>query len=173
MKPITRELLRFFLQNPTGEFTYREIGRRTDLSIGTVSKCVKDLLRDGFVKTKKAAKAIFVKANLDNQLFIQMKKAYNIEIVYSSGLVKYLTQTLVPDAIVLFGSYSKGEDCKGSDIDIAIIDGRETVCKLEIFEKKFERVVNLTKIKSLNLATKEFKNTLANGIVLAGAIEIV
>ena len=173
MKPIVKELLRFFLQNPTGEFTYREIGRKTNLSIGTVSKCVKELLGEGFVKTRKAAKAIFVKANMDNQLFIQMKKAYNIEVVYSSGLVKYLVQRLVPDAIVLFGSYSKGEDYKDSDIDIAIVDGRESGCELDEFEKKLKRKINLTKIKSLKGASKEFRNTLSNGIVLAGAIEVI
>ena len=173
MKPIVRELLRFFLQNPTGEFTYREIGRKTNLSIGTVSKCVRALEKEKFVKTRKAAKAIFVKANIDNQLFIQIKKAYNIEIVYSSGLVKYLAQRLVPDAIVLFGSYSKGEDYKDSDIDIAIVEGRESECELNDFEKKLKRKINLTRIKSLKGTSKEFRNTLSNGIVLEGAIEVI
>jgi len=173
MKPVCRELLRFFFQNPTEEFSYREIGRKTNLSIGTVSKCVKELLGEGFVKTRKAAKAIFVKANIDNQLFIQMKRAYNIEVVYSSGLVEYLAKRLVPDAVILFGSYSKGEDYKDSDIDIAIVDGRESGCELMEFEKKLKRKINLTKIKSLKGTSKEFRNTLSNGIVLEGAIEIV
>ncbi|MBI2675963.1 MAG: nucleotidyltransferase domain-containing protein [Candidatus Aenigmarchaeota archaeon] len=172
MKPIAREILRFLFQNPAGEFAYRELERKTGLSIGTVSTYVGELAKEGLIKTRKSSNSILVKANLDNPLFIHLKRAYNIEVLYSSGLVEHLAYSLRPDAMVVFGSYSRGEDDEKSDIDIAIIHGRETISDVRRFEKILERKINMVRLKSLKGSRKEFVNSLANGIVLAGAIEV-
>ncbi len=173
MMPIARELLKLFFQNPTEEFAYREIERRTGISIATVSKYIRPLSKEGLVKTRKSANAIMVRSNQENTLFLKLKRAYNLEVIYSSGLVQHLIDTLRPDAIILFGSFSKGEDNEKSDIDIAIIHGREIETDLLRFEKVIGRKINTVKIKSLKYAEKEFINSLANGIVLDGFIEVV
>ena len=36
-------------------------------------------------------------------------------------IVKAIKDTLNPEKIILFGSYSRGEQTKGSDIDLAVI----------------------------------------------------
>lgn len=173
MKPIAREILRFLFQNPAGEFSYRELERKTGFSIGTVSTYIGMLAAEGLVKTRKSSNSILVKANLDNLLFVHLKRAYNLEVLYSSGLTEHLVNSLRPDAIVIFGSYSRGEDDEKSDIDIAIIHGREIMTDARQFEKILKRKINLVRIKSLKESKKEFVNSLANGIVLAGAIEVV
>ena len=173
MKPLARKLLEFFFENPTKEFAYREIERNSGVSIGSVSRYIEALQKDGFVKTKKAANSIFARANRDNTLFMQMKKSHNLESLHSSGLVQHLMEKLRPDALVIFGSYSRGEDDEESDIDIASIHGRNSNLNLAEFEKNLKRKISITKIKSIKDAPKEFRNTLANGIVLAGSIEVV
>lgn len=173
MKPIARELLRFIFLYPTTEFAYRELERKTSLAIGTVSRYVKELKKQELVKTRRSANAILVSGSAENPLFIQLKRAYNLEAVYSAGLVSHLLEKLRPDALILFGSYSRGEDYEDSDIDIATINGREANFSVQRYERKLARKISLTPIKDIKKAPRDFRNTLANGIVLAGSIEVV
>lgn len=173
MEPIAREIIRFFFQYPTREFSYRELERQTGFSIGTVSTYIKKLVSASLLESRKSANSILVNGNLENPLFIAMKRAYNIEILYTSGLVQYLTETIRPDSLILFGSYSRGEDDERSDVDIASLHGRKAGADLHKFEKVIGRKISLIRIESLESAKKEFVNSLANGIILSGGIEVV
>lgn len=171
--PIAYELLTFFFKCPTKEYALRQLERETGFSIGTITKYLKELKARQWVKVRKAANAQFVSANVEHALFRQLKRAHNLFLLYNSGLVEYLQRTFRPDATVLFGSFSKGEDHEESDIDLAIIHGREARPDLSNFEKKMGRRITLTHLKGMDDASKEFRNTLANGIVLVGYIEVV
>ncbi|MFH0836868.1 MAG: nucleotidyltransferase domain-containing protein [Candidatus Aenigmatarchaeota archaeon] len=168
-----REILGLLCIYPSTEFSYREIERKTGESIGTVSKYVKIVEKKELVKVRSAARAKFVRANTESQDFVSFKKIYNLEILHISGLIYHLNQTLHPDSIILFGSFSSGTDHEKSDIDIAVIHGRETELDLSVYEKKMNRRISLTRIKNIKKSSNEFKNTLANGIVLSGYIEVV
>ena len=76
--------------------------------------------------------------------------------------------------IVLFGSYSKGEDIENSDIDLYI----ETPSKREIkpteFEKKLKRKIQIFKHKKISeIKSKDLINNIINGVSLNGFIEIL
>ncbi|MBI5060836.1 MAG: nucleotidyltransferase domain-containing protein [Candidatus Aenigmarchaeota archaeon] len=77
-----------------------------------------------------------------------------------------------PEAIIVFGSYSRGEDQSGSDIDIAIITKKRINVSTVEFEKRLKRKINIYEIQ-IKHAEKEFLNTLANGIVLYGHMRVV
>lgn len=171
MKPIAKEIFRLFLKNPKKEFSYREIERLTGYSIGTVSTYLKTLDKEGFVISRKTGNTIFVKAEKENEMFLNMKRIYNLEVLYSTGLIRYINDKQRPDAIIVFGSYSRGEDIESSDIDIALINCRQEEMDISRFEKILERKINIIYIKSLKKAEKEFLNSLANGIVMSGFIE--
>ncbi len=171
MEPIAREIFRLFLTNPRKEFSYREIERSTGYSIGTVSKYLKKLDKEGFVISRNTGNTILVKANTENEVFLNMKRVHNIEILYLSGLIRYINEKQRPDAVILFGSYSRGEDIEESDIDIALINSRHEDMDLTRFENTLERKINITYIKSLKNTDKDFLNSLANGIVMYGFVE--
>ncbi len=168
-----RRILQLLLTSPTTEFSYREIERRTGISIGTVSKYAKALHKKNLIKMRTLPRSYLIKANLDSKLVRQLKVSFNLETLFESGLVEFLSRRLRPDAIVLFGSYSKGEDIEESDIDLAVIGGRDVKTDLFRFEKILERRISITSIHDLYKARKEFINTLANGIVLEGYMEVV
>jgi len=71
----------------------------------------------------------------------------------------------------MFGSYEKGEDTEQSDVDIAVLSNRELKLKLQKFEKKLLRSISI-KILPRDKTQKEFWNTLANGSVLYGYLEL-
>ena len=108
-----------------------------------------------------------------NDKFYLIKKIYNIYFLYNNGLINYLKNFYEePKAIILFGSYSKGLDTEKSDIDICILTNKKDMPDLTDFEKKLNRKINLVN-SDVNSMGKEFKNSLANGIVLEGYIQLI
>ncbi len=90
----------------------------------------------------------------------------------TSGLIEYLDEKYnTPSAIILLGSYSRGEDTAKSDIDIAVITTREIKLDLSKFEGTFKRKIQIHEIQTKRVS-KNFLNNLANGIVLKGYLEI-
>ncbi|MFH1917068.1 MAG: nucleotidyltransferase domain-containing protein [Nanoarchaeota archaeon] len=82
-----------------------------------------------------------VRANVENKRFIWLKRVNNLERLYESGLVELISSgDLTPQAIICFGSYARGDDTEQSDIDLAIINGRQSVISTEKVEKVLKSV---------------------------------
>ncbi|MBI2508088.1 nucleotidyltransferase domain-containing protein [Candidatus Woesearchaeota archaeon] len=81
------------------------------------------------------------------------------------------------EAIILFGSFRKGEDIERSDIDIAIITQIKDMPDLNRFEKILHHKVSLflfsrERIEKMKVGNKELLNNLVNGIILRGFWEL-
>ncbi|PIN80603.1 hypothetical protein COV16_00550, partial [Candidatus Woesearchaeota archaeon CG10_big_fil_rev_8_21_14_0_10_34_8] len=74
--------------------------------------------------------------------------------------------------IILFGSFSRGDDTSASDIDIAIIGRKEKEINLEKFEKLLERKININSYSALKDVHKDLRENICNGIVLVGGIQL-
>jgi len=172
MFPEVNTILEYFLKNPTTTIHLRELARKTNFSSAGCSKSLKSLLKKGVIECHKTKAVSNYKATL-NSKFLQLKKIYNIYSLYDSGLIDFLKEKYqFPETIIIFGSYSKGEDTEKSDIDIAVITRLEKNLDFSLFEKKLQRKINLLELKNLEKAKKEFINNLINGIVLDGVIQI-
>lgn len=79
----------------------------------------------------------------------------------------------IPECIVIFGSYAKGEDTRESDIDIAVMTAMKEYPQLDIYEADLKRKISLHLIDNIQNEEKDFINTLANGIVLYGYLEVL
>ncbi|MDI6721630.1 MAG: nucleotidyltransferase domain-containing protein, partial [Candidatus Aenigmarchaeota archaeon] len=102
--------------------------------------------------------------------FIRAKRVNNLKKLYDSRIVDYLSEIYdKPEAIILFGSYGRGDDVENSDIDIAVITRSHKELNTEKFEKFMSREVSIHEI-DLKKTSTEFHNNLINGIVLEGAI---
>ncbi|QGA80054.1 nucleotidyltransferase domain-containing protein [Candidatus Nanohalobium constans] len=165
-----QKILRQFFQDPELEISARELSRRTDISPAWISKNI-DLLSDKKfleIKEEKASNKITTGEN-----FQELKEVYNLGEIKESGIVENLDKELRPEAIILFGSYEQGNDRKDSDIDIAIINGREKEVNLKEFEKDLERKIELQFIENPKDSDKNFRNSLANGKTLKGFAELI
>ena len=110
-----------------------------------------------------------IHANL-NDKFRNLKRIHNIKKINNSGLVDSLKERFPLTTIVLFGSYSRGEDTEKSDIDVAIF-GKEKGVELEIFEKRLGRRIN-TEFVDFKKISPELKESIINGIILEGDITL-
>lgn len=164
-------VMEIFFKAPYTPIHIRELARRTKISSAGIIKIVKRLKKEKLLITQKRANLEEIKPDFEGR-FLQMKRIYNIFSLSDSGLIDALEDFYEqPTAIVLFGSYAQGMDAEKSDIDIAILSGKNEEIDLEKFEKKLERKINI--YLNLNKMTAEFKNSLANGIVLKGYLEIM
>ncbi len=161
----------WFFKYPGKTYHIRELSRLTKLSTTAVVKVVKELKAELIVISKKERNAELIRPDFEGK-FALAKTLYNIYSLHECGLVDFLKEELEqPEAIVLFGSYGNGTDTEKSDVDIAIVSPSKEV-GLGEFEDKLARKVSLHFIDPKK-ADKPFKNSLANGVVLWGFLEIV
>lgn len=169
---VNNKVLQFFFNNPTKSFHLREVARLVGLSAAGALKILRRLEKEKLVLRQKTKATDNFKANLENKGFQDLKYVYNVYMVKSSGLIDFLNDKYhLPETVVLFGSYSKGEDIETSDIDIAVVTKKEVSLDLRKFEKVLNRKVVVQEI-DLKSVSKEFVNNLVNGVVLSGFLKI-
>ena len=115
---------------------------------------------------------VLVELNRDSERIIQLKRTENLRILYDSGLNDVLEEKFPGDSILLFGSYSRGDDTIKSDIDIAVIGSKLKKIELEKYEKMLNREIRINFYGSFKDVNKELKENLLNGIVLVGGIKL-
>ena len=89
----------------------------------------------------------------------------------NSGLIDYLWDKLSPEAIILYGSYSKGESIENSDVDLFIL-GKDKNIELANFEKKLNKRIHILFKESIKEIPNELKNNILNGVILKGYIKV-
>src|SRR3989338_4406788 len=158
--------LKPFFESPLKDLGVREYARATKISPATASRILKEF-------EKKERTFILYKANLENDLYKDLKIFYNLRKIKDSGLLESLNQFYLKPTIILFGSASKGEDIEGSDFDLVIISEKTKEFPEEkIFEKKLNRELQLLKIKNLkDLRNEHLINNVLNGITIQGQVQ--
>lgn len=166
----TYRVLQLFFDFPTKNFQLREICRILKLGMPSVTIHVKKLKKIGLIKKEKKGVYESYISN-KNDLFKVYKRNDILLRLYQSGLIDFLTQSFTPDAIVLFGSASRGEDIENSDIDL-FIAAKERRVNLKIFEEKLKRKINLHFESKISDLPKELLNNIINGIILDGYLKV-
>lgn len=88
-------------------------------------------------------------------------------------MVLFLDEKFDHPTLIVFGSYSKGEDTEESDIDLYLETSSKKEINLEVFEKKLKRNISIIRQRNINeLKNKELANNILNGIVLNGYLEV-
>lgn len=177
LKKSNREkLLGVFFNDPApegGGFQLRELGRLAGAAPPSVKKYLTELEREGLVlkATHRAQGYPVYVANRDGEMFRFLKRVRMVELLWSSGLISYLWDVCMPDAIILYGSASRGEDVKGSDIDVVVLS-KEKKLELAGFEKALQRGIAVFFQEGFSRLSPELKNNVINGIILKGYLKV-
>ena len=152
------------------KLSQREIAKMLKVSPTAVGNSVKKLKE--LVKIEKTKTINFISFNRDGPKAIELKRVENLKSVYLSGLSDYLESELAGGTILLFGSYSLGEDTITSDIDIAVIGRKGKVLELEEYEKALNRKININFYDLWKNIHEHLRNNILNGILLQGGVEL-
>jgi len=172
-------LLGVLFKYPDKEFSLSDLAKEAGVAKSNIGEVLEELNKLGFIEITKLRNIWRIRANQGNWYFIRSKIVYNLDFIYSSGLIEFLNERYKnPRAIILFGSFRKGEDISGSDIDIAIETDEAEDYKVE----RLKELINFEKISDRNIQVHIFdKNTvdtnllnnIINGIVLLGFLTII
>ena len=167
---ITYRVLRLFFDSPTKGFQLREMSRLLKLGLPTVRNNARLLLKLGFLKKEKTG--VYERYFASGSDIYKIYKTNDVLIrIYESGLVEFLEKSFVPDAVILFGSASRGEDAEASDIDLFLI-AKERDIDLKKFEVSLKRKINMHFNEKVSKIPKELLNNLINGIVIYGFFKV-
>lgn len=109
-------IIKFFIENK-GEFHVREITRKTELSLGFVSRVLRELHKEGLISARKKGRMTLYNIEARNPIVKQIKILITLIKIYP--LTKKIHNFC--RRIILFGSASRGENLPDSDIDLFII----------------------------------------------------
>lgn len=168
----------WFFAYPDKEFTFNEICKATNTSKTTAHFVVEALLKKELITKTVLGKLWRIKANNTSKEFIRGKIAYNLTLVYESKIVNYISENYPQArAIILFGSYRKGDDISNSDLDIAVeLPGAEQISinkdsEMAQFGYRTNVPVNIHFFSRKSIDLNVFSN-IANGIILEGFLEV-
>ena len=167
--------MRFLSLNSGKEFNARGLALGLDVSQPAIMKALPKLDEEELIimRKDKDSGRFSIKLNINKKEIIDFKRVENLRLIYELGLADFLIDSFPSSlSIILFGSYSFGEDNYDSDIDIAIIGEKEKMVELEGFEKIFGKKIFLHFYKNLNDINKNLRENICNGILLKGGIEL-
>lgn len=172
-KNIKQIIEEYFYLNPTIKIRVRQLERKLNLPLPSVIRYCKELEKQGILKKIKIDNVVFYSADRANRDYLIEKKLFNIKSLYISGLIDYLVEELSNPGIIVFGSYSKGEDIENSDIDLYIETLSNKEINLKKFEEKLQKKIQVFRHKNLiGIRNVHLANNIINGILLNGFVEV-
>ena len=168
-------VLNLFLENsPLKEWHFEEIVRKARVTRNVANKWVKKFVYQGLLFSKKEKKHFpYFTVGSNNTIYYSFKKVYALQEMHNSGLFPALLSQKKVKTAILFGSMSKGDWYKDSDIDIFIL-GNLADFNRKLYEKRLHRNIELHIFSNLNeiqeVRTGMIKNVL-NGYVVKGQIQ--
>jgi len=171
---LEQEILRTLNKKAGTTLNARNLSNLVSVSQPAISKSLPKLEKLDLITVRKdkLSGRLSIELNRDNQKVIGLKRVDNLKQIYDSDFVYYLYDLFPGSTIILFGSYSHGEDTILSDIDIAIIGTKEKILDLANFEKLLERKIIINFYKDFKSINAHLLNNILNGIVIRGSIEL-
>jgi len=171
---LQNEIFRLLCVKTGASLNQRAISKILKVSPTAIAKSLEELEREKLINIKKndLMNLNLIELNRDGEGVIGLKRVENLRMIYESGIVDFLEKKFPGSVIILFGSYSFGEDTIKSDIDLAIIGSKEKETDIEKFENLLGREIRINFYGGFNEISKNLRSNIFNGIVLVGRIEL-
>ncbi len=171
------KIAELIFNHPNRSFHIRELAKETGLSTTAVVSSIRDLDDSKIIRLEKTDLTTNVIADLDSESYRSYKKIFNLYRLEGHSVIRTLIDAFHAETIVLFGSFARGEDIENSDIDLLILtnskEKQDIAALLGKYEQGLNRKINLHILPALDKSSKEFKNAVANGIVLHGYLKVI
>ena len=146
------KLKSLFFEETLKNWHFNEIVRQSCMSRERVNHYLNELLKIGFLKYVKPSNRMpYYTANRESEQFRFEKKMYGINLLHETGFFKYINSMPNIKTAIIFGSFSRGDFGKSSDVDLFVFgntDGFEMV-KFEGLIKKEIHLINYNNVKLL------------------------
>ena len=170
---IKGKIKEYFFMNPTSKLRVRQMERELRLPLPSVIRYCRELEKEGILKKTSLSGVFAYSADRSSKHYLVEKRLFNTKMIFESGLIEYLAEEYSNPIVVLFGSYSKGEDTEDSDIDLYIETPSKKDIKLDKFEKTLKRKIQAFNYSSIKqIGNTHLSNNILNGVVLNNFLEV-
>ena len=159
--------LGLFFEDCYREVSVREYAREIKISPPTASKLLKGFVKEGLLNKREERGFLLFRVNRESVFLRDLSRIYWRKKL--DELIEFLDNETHFSGIVLFGSLSKLEATKDSDIDIMIFSDEKQL-NLENFEKKLKRKIQCFFNESINNVPKNLKMNVLMGYLMEGMI---
>jgi len=158
-----------FFEDCSKRIGVREYARLLNISPPTASKILKEYVKEGLL-LRHVDRGYHLYYAKKERLFIDISRLYWANKLRQ--LTEYLEHELVDPTIILFGSLSKAENTRASDVDLVII-ARKKELKFDTFEQSLRRRIQAFWYTSINdIKNKDLATNIVNGHILRGIIRL-
>lgn len=168
---LQNEIIRFLAIKAGDSYSSRSIAKALSVSAMAISKSLSLLEEEKIIIINKDKDVNKLLITFNRERSWDIKRQLNLNLIYESGLAKFLSDKYEGATIILFGSYSRGEDTVDSDVDIAIIGYKEQEIDTSKYDRFLEREIILQFYEDFKIK-KHLRDNILNGIVLEGGIDL-
>ena len=162
--------LRPFFEDCYRRINVREYAKIIGISPPTASKILDSYHSENLLSRETFRNYILFYANKESEQFIDLSRLYwSIKL---KELMDFMGKKLTNPTIILFGSLSKAEAKRDSDIDLAVFTPKKDL-GTGMFEKKLKRKIQIFWFASIkDIKNKELANNIINGYRLKGRLQL-
>ncbi len=143
MRSKEKKVMELFFEHPTREWHFEEIAKETKIARSKADNWLKKFVKEGLIKRiKERGKMPYYLSNYNSLEYKTKKRIFALTKLSESGLLSHLYSLQKAETIILFGSFSRSDWYKNSDIDIFIFGDPEGL-KIANYELKLRRNIQL------------------------------
>lgn len=151
---IARKLLNYLFMNPTCELFVNEIAKKLSLDKRNLVKKMKELEKEGIIKSQKKGNLKLYSINRDYPLYQEYKSILFKTSGFEASLRELISKIKGIKEAYIYGSYAKNSMDSHSDIDLMAI-GTHSIALLQrslnVLQKEIDREINV-----INMDVNEF-----------------
>lgn len=155
---ITRKVLNYFFINPQESLYVNELARKLDLDKRNLVKKIRELEREGILKSEKRGNLKLYSINKFYTLYKELKNILLKTVGLEDRLTTIIRGTKGVRKAYIYGSYAQNKMDAHSDIDILVVGSHDMIQlqrKLGKLQKELDREIN-----SVNMDEREFNKRL-------------
>jgi len=157
---VTRKLLNYFFINPEESLYINEITGKLGLDKRNLVKKLKELEREGILRSQKRGNLKLYAANVQYPLYNEYKKIVSKTVGFQARLKELVAAIDGIKSVYIYGSYAADNLNVHSDIDVLIIGSHDVIAAqraLSKLQREIDRQINV-----VNMDETEFRKRKKN-----------
>lgn len=136
-------ILELFFENPSRQWHFEEILKQAKIARSKADRWLKKFVKEKLIKrVKQKGKMPYYIGTYESTSYKNNKKIFAMQKLYDSGLLDHLTSLKKAKTVIIFGSFTRSDWYKNSDIDVFIYGDPEGL-NIGKFELALHRDIEL------------------------------
>ena len=173
---ITRAVLSYFLLHDHAEMYVLEMARRLHLDDSNLAKKLRELERDGILKSEERGKERYYSLNKSFPLLKEYRQIVLKTVGIEGTLRELLKELKSVEEAYLFGSYAKDQLDSASDIDLLVVGQQDTVelrKRLSHVQKTTDREINLVSMSRAEYEKRKKQDSFVKSLQKSKKVKLV